>query len=72
MPDRSFLDWPFFDDTHRALAESLRTWAAKEIAPIAEEAHGKRDVDDICRAIAAKLGEAGFLEYAVPASHGGK
>jgi acyl-CoA dehydrogenase len=72
MPDRSFLDWPFFDDTHRALAESLRAWAAKEIAPIAEEAHGKRDVDDICRAIAAKLGEAGFLEYAVPASHGGK
>ena len=72
MPDRSFLDWPFFDDTHRALAESLRAWAAKEIAPIAVEAHGKRDVDDICRAIAAKLGEAGFLEYAVPASHGGK
>jgi len=72
MPDRSFLDWPFFDDTHRTLAESLRAWAAKEIAPMAEAAHGKRDVDDICRAIAAKLGEAGFLEYAVPASHGGK
>jgi len=72
MPDRSFLDWPFFDDTHRALAESLRAWAKAEIAPIAETAHGLRDVDDICRAIAAKLGEAGFLEYAVPASHGGK
>jgi len=72
MPDQSFLDWPFFDEPHRALAVSLRAWAKKEIAPIAEKAHGKRDVDDICRKIAGKLGEAGFLEYAVPASHGGK
>jgi len=72
MPDRSFLDWPFFDDTHRALAESLHAWAKVEIAPLAEQAHGKKDVDDICRAIAAKLGAAGFLGYAVPASHGGK
>ena len=23
MADRSFLDWPFFDDRHRALAEEL-------------------------------------------------
>jgi len=72
MPDKSFLTWPFFDDTHTALATSLRAWAEKEIAPLEAEAHGKTDVDDICRTITAKLGEAGFLEYAVPASHGGK
>ncbi|MDH3236877.1 MAG: acyl-CoA dehydrogenase family protein [Alphaproteobacteria bacterium] len=72
MPDTSFHDWPFFDDAHKALALSLRAWAEKEIAPVAADAHGKTNVDDICRAIAAKLGEAGFLEYAVPASHGGK
>ena len=72
MPDTTFLAWPFFDDGHRALGTSLRAWAAQEIAPFEEQAHGRRDVDDICRAIVGKLGEAGWLEYSVPASHGGK
>lgn len=72
MPDKSFLDWPFFDDGHRALAEDLRAWAAREIAPLAAGAHARGEVDDLCRRIAAKLGEGGWLDYAVPASHGGK
>jgi acyl-CoA dehydrogenase len=72
MPDSTFLDWPFLEAHHKALALDLRAWAEKEIAPLEHEAHGKTDVDDICRKIVAKLGAAGFLDYAVPASHGGK
>lgn len=71
MPDITYLDWPFFEDHHRVLAEELRAWAAEHIPPIAEEAHGKTDVDDICRKLAKMLGEAGWLKYAIPASHGG-
>ena len=32
MPDRSFLDWPFLDDTHRTLVRDLEPWVAREIA----------------------------------------
>jgi acyl-CoA dehydrogenase len=28
MPDRSFLDWPFLDAPHRALAGALDDWCA--------------------------------------------
>lgn len=71
MADSSFLDWPFFEDHHRTLARELRDWADERIAPIAAEAHGKTDVDDICRKLVATLADGGWLRYAVPASHGG-
>lgn len=71
MPDTTFLDWPFFDDRHRALGRELRAWAAEHVAPVAHEAHGKTDVDDIVRKLVAMLGEAGWLRYVIPASHGG-
>jgi acyl-CoA dehydrogenase len=72
VSDTTFTDWPFFDDGHRALAAELRDWAAREIAPLAKGAHGVGEVDEICRTIVAKLGEGGWLDYAVPASHGGR
>jgi acyl-CoA dehydrogenase len=58
MADRSFLDWPFFQDRHRALADSLEAWAA---ANIAHGDHG--DVDAACRELVAKLGEGGWLTH---------
>ncbi|MEI5677295.1 MULTISPECIES: acyl-CoA dehydrogenase family protein [unclassified Mesorhizobium] len=58
MPDRSFLDWPFFEDPHRALADRLETWAA---ANIRHGDHG--DVDAACRELVAKLGEGGWLTH---------
>jgi acyl-CoA dehydrogenase len=58
MPDRSFLDWPFFEDRHRALADALETWAA---ANIRHGDHG--DVDAACRELVAKLGEGGWLTH---------
>lgn len=57
MPDRSFLDWPFFEDRHSELAQHLDAWAAAHL-PVD---HG--DVDAACRALVADLGRAGFLQY---------
>jgi len=69
MPDRSFLSWPFFDDHHRRLAEDLDAWAAATVPDLAHAA--ERDLDGACRALVRALGDAGWLRYAVPASHGG-
>ncbi len=66
MSDRSFLDWPFFDDGHRQLADELERWCAANLA----EAHTD-DVDAECRALVRKLGEGGWLRYCVPAVYGG-
>jgi acyl-CoA dehydrogenase len=67
MADRSFLDWPFFDDTHRDFARRLEAWCETEIG-IAVHAHG--DVDAECRSLVRKLGEGGWLAYAVPETGG--
>ena len=66
MADRSFLDWPFFDDSHRRLAEDLEAWCAAELS----SSHGA-DVDDECRWLVRKFGEAGWLRYCVPGGYGG-
>ncbi|HWK44013.1 MAG TPA: acyl-CoA dehydrogenase family protein [Stellaceae bacterium] len=63
MADRSFLGWPFFEDRHRALAERLDAWAARELPVIA---HHHADVDGTCRALVALLGRDGWLEFAAP------
>jgi acyl-CoA dehydrogenase len=68
MADTSFLDWPFLEDRHRSLARELGAWAVEHIAPLAGT-HG--DVDETCRKIAGLLGDACWLRYCVPASHGG-
>ncbi len=60
------LGWPFFDESHRKLARDLAQWAAKEIVDDPEA-----DVDAACRALVRRLGEADWLRYCVPASHGG-
>ena len=67
MSDRSFLDWPFFDDGHRKLAADLETWSADKLAHVE---HGD-DVDNTCRALVKSLGAGGWLRYCVPAAYGG-
>ena len=57
MADRSFLDWPFFDDRHRALAEALEDWTSAHL-PVD---HG--DVDAACRSLVAELGRGGWLRH---------
>ncbi|MCA0240801.1 MAG: acyl-CoA dehydrogenase family protein [Proteobacteria bacterium] len=56
----SHLDWPFFDDRHRALAAELQAWADAQIG----DAHGA-DVDAECRALVRQLGAGGWLRHAV-------
>jgi acyl-CoA dehydrogenase len=68
MPDRSFLDWPFLDDSHRDLARRLEAWCEAELAALP---HGEDDIDRQCRHLLQRLGAGGWLRYAVPSSHGG-
>jgi acyl-CoA dehydrogenase len=61
MLDRSFLEWPFFEERHRVLAEKLEAWAEAKLAAI-----DHRDVDASCRALVKALGAAGWLKLTTP------
>jgi acyl-CoA dehydrogenase len=67
MSDRSFLDWPFFDEGHRRLADELEAWCEAELG----EAHDEEGVDAACRDLVRRLGQGGWLRYCVPAAYGG-
>jgi acyl-CoA dehydrogenase len=56
MPDRSFLDWPFFEPRHREWAERLDAWCAENLPA------DHNDVDAACRALVEKLGRDGWLK----------
>src|SRR4051812_16134577 len=66
MADKSFLEWPFFDNSHRELAAKLERWCEASLG----DAHGA-NVDAECRALVRSLGEGGWLRYCVPAAYGG-
>ncbi len=59
--DRSFLNWPFFEDRHRILAQEVEEWC-DAMLPLP---HGDavEEVDDACRALVASLGKAGLLRH---------
>ncbi|MGH8327673.1 MAG: acyl-CoA dehydrogenase family protein [Steroidobacteraceae bacterium] len=63
----TFLDWPFFDDSHRELLGGLREWAAARLArpPAVED---RDSVDNACRQLVRDLGQAGWTRYGVPAA----
>jgi len=65
MADQTFLDWPFFEDRHRALAAELDTWAAANLNTVDHS-----DTDTACRQLARMLGDAGFASHS--GSEGGK
>jgi acyl-CoA dehydrogenase len=64
MPDRSYREWPFLDDEHRALARALDAWAAANVADLPEV--GEEGVDDRCRELVRALADGGWLRYAAP------
>lgn len=68
MSDRTYLDWPFFDDAHRALARELDAWATERLSG----GHDHVDTDAACHNLVAMLGESGWLEYCVPKGSGGR
>jgi acyl-CoA dehydrogenase len=57
MADKSFLDWPFFEERHRMLAGAIETWCAAHL-PVD---HG--DVDAASRDLVAQLGRDGWLMH---------
>jgi acyl-CoA dehydrogenase len=61
----SFLDWPFFGDSHRELAGRLRDWAAARLTGPAV-AEDRDSVDAACRQLVRDLGQAGWTRYCVP------
>ena len=66
MADRTYLDWPFLDDAHRALARDLTAWRDRSL----DEQHDP-DPSKACRAYVSQLGAAGWLKYVVPRAYGG-
>ncbi|CAG9172146.1 Acyl-CoA dehydrogenase [Cupriavidus laharis] len=65
MSDKTYLDLPLLDDSHRALERDLDAWCAANLKV------DHSDTDAACRALVRQLGEAGWLRYCVPAAHGG-
>jgi acyl-CoA dehydrogenase len=61
MPDRTFLQWPFFEPRHRELAARLEEWCVRELGDEAEE-----DADETCKELVQKLAAGGWLEFAAP------
>lgn len=67
MADKTFLDWPFFDNRHRAFAAELDAWVGEtDVMGL----HGDHDLDGDCRAILKALAEGGWLRNAVPDADG--
>ena len=66
--DPGHLAWPFFDDVHRKLALDLRAWCGRELTLLEAE---PRNVEFTCRELVQRLGDADWLRYCVPSSHGG-
>ncbi len=52
-----WLDWPFFEDRHRAWAAEVEAWAASHAARLTDE----HDPDASTRVLAAAMGDAGLL-----------
>lgn len=57
MSDKSFLDWPFFEPRHRAMAEALEDWCVANL-PVSHD-----DVDAACRGLVTALGAGGWLQH---------
>lgn len=60
--DRSFLDWPFFEDGHRAFARSLGDWVVGHVPSVS---HSEASVDRATRDHVRALAEGGWLAHAV-------
>lgn len=66
-PARDHLDWPFFADSHRALAAELDGFIAS--GGLGDIDHA--DAEGACKKLVKALGSAGILRNCVPAAFGG-
>ena len=69
MSDKTFLNWPFFDEGCREVAARIEAFAAAEFGAAGFIEHD--DVDKECAHIAAALAAEGWLRQCVPAAYGG-
>ncbi|MGN6749157.1 MAG: acyl-CoA dehydrogenase family protein [Xanthobacteraceae bacterium] len=60
MPDKSFLNWPFFDERHRAVAAGIESWCTVNL-PVDEA-----DLDKACRDLVRRLGRDSWLKHTAP------
>ncbi|MGQ0643760.1 MAG: acyl-CoA dehydrogenase family protein [Gemmatimonadaceae bacterium] len=71
--DRSFLTWPFFDASHRALADDIERICVTEAGSWTGDSYDENDqgaVDSACRTIVGRLGALGILRHACAAANG--
>ncbi len=68
MADRTFLDWPFFDERHRTFARDIDGWCDANAEVM--HRHGDDDLDGDCRTILKALADGGWLKNAVPDAAG--
>ena len=69
MSDKSFLDWPFFEEHHRRHAAELEAFASRIAVP---EHHDDASLDAACRTLVRALGEAGLLSQCCVPEPGGR
>ena len=73
MTERTYLNWPFLEESHRQLANDFRIWADQKIAPLSEhEPRDDADLDALARELVKRFATGGWLQYSVPAPWGGK
>lgn len=63
----TWLEWPFFDDSHRQLAVELDTWCQQHLQHIDEA-----NLHTACRDLVSALGQGGWLRYSVIAGDKGQ
>jgi acyl-CoA dehydrogenase len=66
MGVQDFIDWPFFEETHRAVRDKARAFAATMDRDIDHD-----DADGSCRKLVKALGKSGLLRHCVPEEFGG-
>lgn len=62
-------EWPFFEPSHRRLAEKLEGWAAKNLPVL--EGWDEDDADGLAGEVLKRLASGGWLKYVVPKPYGG-
>jgi acyl-CoA dehydrogenase len=64
MSDKTFLNWPFFDERHRAVAAGIESWCASNLSWLHDAA--ERNLDAASRDLVRQLGRDGWLLHTAP------